>query len=663
MNTHTPRLHLWKSLCLPIALSLCASAALHATTYVWNKNANAYWAVAANWTATPTGYPNAAGAVANISQLNITSGRTITLDASVTVGQLLVGDTDNTSGYTITSSNASIITFDSGSSAASILKNTAGATNTPIRLSFSLLSDLIVSNESAASGTTGYLDLGASTGTFVLSAGSAGLKTVTFSSTSTKRINVYNAIQDGSGQVGVYAGVYALAGTSAQQLNLYSENTFTGGLTISGRVGVQNGLVDKALGGASNHIYMNGGIVAFGGMTDSLSANNTVTHAITLLSGGGALENSNAIASVTIASVIDGAGALAKMGTTSIILTGVNTYEGGTVVNAGTLSILNDTSLGAAGTSVTLNGGTLSIAESMNVSTSARGLIVNATSTINNTAFINWYGSLSGAGLLVKAGGSTFSLNNTNSNHTGGILVTGGTIRFRGGDGAMGGAGNGLSLSNGTNLLADTDLTLGAGRILTLVSGTTGINVSAAKTLTWQGTIVGAGGLNKTNSGTLVLTGTASYTGDTTLSGGILELGGSERIASTSGLILKGGSFDLNNFNQTLDTLKLLADSTIVMGDGGINVLVLAASNGETWASDVVLSILGNVISGQSIRVGTDSSGLTADQLSQILINGTAVGIDTSGFLTFVPEPAAAAQILGLSALLVISLRRRSLKR
>lgn len=707
-----------------------------------------------NWTTTASGYPNAAGAVADFSQVPISSGITVTFGSNVTVGTILLGDTDNGSPYTISAANGAVLTFDNGASAA-ILKNTVGANNGAVTANILLNSNLIVSNENTAADTNGYFNIGGNGSGHVLSAGSAGLKTLTFANTSTKRINVYSSIQDGVGTVGVEVALNNPA-LATQAVNFFTVNTFTGGLTISGRITTQ-GLSDATLGAQGSAITFNGGVLNFGG-TFNAANDNTVDRSVTLLAAGGTLEpnsghtitvsgvingagaltktgsgtvvltSTNAYAggtvfnagrltvqnglgdaalgaqgaaltfnggilnfagtfnagndntvdrsvtllaaggtmeansghTITVSGVISGAGTLVKAAAGTISLTGNNTYTGGTIVNAGILGITSDASLGAAGSTVTLNGGTLLDLTGFSFATSDRNLVVAVNSTVRTDGFLNWNGSLSGTGLLTKTGSSTFSLNNTNSNHIGGILVQQGTIRFRGGDGAMGAAGNGVTLSNGTTFASIDDLTLGAGRALTLLSGTANLNVNTGKTLTWQGTIVGAGGLNKTNSGTLVLTGQASYTGNTTISVGTLRVGGDNLIAATSGLILKGGILDLNGHSQTMGTLNLLADSTILMGDNGLNTLIFGDSSAVAWTSTATLSITGDVVSGQSIRVGTNANGLTAAQLDQIFVNGNAVGIDTNGYLTFVPEPAALAQIMGLSALLVVGLRRRS---
>jgi len=66
----------------------------------------------------------------------------------------------------------------------------------------------------------------------------------------------------------------------------------------------------------------------------------------------------------TYAGNLSGSGALAKVGSGTVILAGVNTYSGPTTITAGTLSIAGDSSLGILPGSftpghLTLNGGTL----------------------------------------------------------------------------------------------------------------------------------------------------------------------------------------------------------------------------------------------------------------------------------------------------------------
>lgn len=646
-----------------LALAGAALGSLYAQdTYVWNKNGNGNWFDAVNWTSTVGGIPNGAGVVADLSKTDVSTSITVTLNQSATLGSLIIGDTNNTHNIVISYSSGSFLTFDSGSSSSALLRVTSTATNTTVRPDIYLLSDLVVSNESDASGTTGFLDIGVSGGATTFQSGSAGLKTVTFSSASLKRVNLYSTVRDGDGQVALVSDIYNPNITS-QSLNLFADNTFTGGLYINGKVTTMNGIGDKALGGDGNQLFFDGGMLTFAGTFNA--ENSTVARTITLNAGGGTFEpNSGHIISLT--EVIQGEGALTKIGSGTLVLSGTNTYEGGTVVRAGTLSIGADSNLGAAGSSITMEGGVFQITAEVNVPASARDLIMNGNGTILLGNFVNWYGAVSGSGRLTKRGSGTLSLNNANSTHTGGIWVEQGAIRFQGGDGAFGGAGNSVTLSSGTTFRIQQNMVAGAGRTLTLLGGT--VQFYITQNFEWQGAIEGAGGLNKTQAAILTLTGQSAYAGNTTISGGTLRMGGNQRIAATSSLILNGGTFDLNGFNQELATLSVLGSeatllvSTIDLGDVLGNSLVFTDSSSEVWGSNALLDIIGSFVSGQSVRVGTDANGLTADQLAKILINGNVAGIDANGYLTAVPEAAAAVQVaaLGLAVLAGVCARRRS---
>jgi hypothetical protein len=74
----------------------------------------------------------------------------------------------------------------------------------------------------------------------------------------------------------------------------------------------------------------------------------------------------------------------------------------------------------------------------------------------------------------------------------------------------------------------------------------------------------------------------------------------------------------------------------------------------------MTLNLVGFDKATDKLRFGTDTNGLTSAQLSQIRINGSAIGgvaLDASGYV--IPEPATVG-MLGLGALVTMLIRRWS---
>ncbi len=239
------------------------------------------------------------------------------------------------------------------------------------------------------------------------------------------------------------------------QVNFLGTNTYTGGTTVTG--GATLGIyADSALGHASGRLTLNGGtLLAFADITSA--------RAVTLGAGGGTVNtNGN---DVVFGSAVTGVGGLTKDGLGKLTLSGANSYAGGTVVNAGTLTLAPGASLPTNG-ALTVNGGTLDF-------------------NGNNVTV----GSLSGLGGTISLGSGTLTVAEPGSTTLAAAITgTGGLV--------MQGPGM-LSLTGASTYTGPT--TVSGGRLAVNGSITSNVTVGAGGNLGGSGTITGS----VTNSGTL----------------------------------------------------------------------------------------------------------------------------------------------------------------
>ncbi len=123
----------------------------------------------------------------------------------------------------------------------------------------------------------------------------------------------------------------------------------------------------------------------------------------------------------------------------------------------------------------------------------------------------------------------------------------------------------------------------------------------ATNTVTVSGTISGAGGINKTGSGTLALSGTNTFTGLTTVGAGFLEVLSSDAFGEGSDGVIVSNTATLQlSGGVTIDSEPLTA-----IGDGSL--ISMDSLNGtNTWADDIT-------ISGHSCRFGCEAGALTIE--------------------------------------------------
>jgi len=297
---------------------------------------------------------------------------------------------------------------------------------------------------------------------------------------------------------GPITGAGSLTKTGPGSLTLTGGNNYTGGTVVSegtlvgttsnirGNLNISNGATAEFSQSFSaafgNAITGAGRLVKNGAGTVTLTAANSYTGGTLVSAGtlqgntlsiqGNVTNNGNVVfdGSGTYSGSMTGSGSLHKVGGSQIVMTGLNSYSGGTIVSGGILH----------GNSLSIQG----------------NITNNATVLFNETGVGGYAGSMSGSGQVQKIGGGTLILGGTNS-YTGGTNVTAGTLQ-----------GNTSSIKgNITN-----------NGLVEFNQGGNG---------TFAGTIGGAGGVRKSGVGSLNISNSQSFTGGTDVVGGTLNLTGS----------------------------------------------------------------------------------------------------------------------------------------
>ncbi|ENF8015297.1 AIDA autotransporter [Salmonella enterica subsp. enterica serovar Enteritidis] len=327
----------------------------------------------------------------------------------------------------------------------------------------------------------------------------------------------------------------------------------TGDVTIaeSATLALSQGTLDNNVTGegqivksGSDELIVTGDNTYSGGTTIS-GGTLTADHADSL--GTGAVANSGVlqVGEGELENTLSGSGSLVKTGTGELTLSGDNTYSGGTTITGGTLTADHADSLG---TGAVANSGVLQVGEG----------------ELENT--------LSGSGSLVKTGTGELTLSGDNS-YSGGTTIIGGTLTADHAD------------SLGTGAVANSGvLQVGEGEL--------------------ENTLSGSGSLVKTGTGELTLSGDNSYSGDTTIADGTLIAAnvnalGSGNIDNSGTLMLDAnGAFELANITtHTGATTALAAGSTLDAGQ-------LTQEDGSTLSIDLGAATDDAVITADSVTLG-----------------------------------------------------------
>jgi autotransporter-associated beta strand protein len=449
---------------------------------------------------------------------------------------------------------------------------------------------------------------------------------------------------------GVVSGSGSLTKIGSGTLTLSNVNTYTGGNFLNGGVVAVSG--DTALGAvpasASTNLTFNGGTLRWASAFTLHSRRN-----VTLGTTGGTFDTNgfNGI----VAGVVSGSGALTKLGTGSLTLSGTNTYTGGTVVGTagaqgtgGTLIISSDTGLGAApgsaSTNLTLNSNTLQFNNTFTLNANRNIALGTANATFDTGSFSPTVsGVLSGTASLTKTGSGSLILGGANT-YSGGTFFNGGTLRVSAdsGLGSTPGAFSATNLTfNGGTLQLGATFNLNANRGITLNAGGGTIHTNGFNTTVSQ-VITGSGGLTKTGNGTVTLTGANTYTGGTTVSGGTLVTGisginNNTVLVSSGGTLANSDSNGSTGINQAfLNLVNSASTGVVALGFNGTNSNPLNFSATGANLASVSLGATGSFTysgtltpNGTTYRLGGGGGTLTMSATSLLTgANSLVVGLN-----------------------------------
>ena len=572
---------------IPIGATI--SSITDSTHVVMSKNAAVTGSgVAANW-GTANNLGLAANAAANLSfgggTLQYTGG-TVSTDRGFTI----VAGTTGTFEVTASGTNLTL-TGASASTTGNLAKTGAGT--------------LTLSGANAYTGnttiSTGTLQIGA--------AGQLGAGTYAGNITNSGVFNYSSSAAQTLSGVISGSGPLTKDTSSASTLALSGTNTYTGVTTITAgvlRLNAASALPGGiAATGGTSALTFNGGVLGLGNgdFTRSLGAAGTTTAVNFTGNGGWAAYTADRLVNLGGASTpitwatadtgFNGMTLILSASTADKMVTLQNPIDLGTAArtvqvddgSAGTDATLSGVLSGGTGGSLTKTGtGTLALSST---NTYSGGTLISAGTLTLGAQLANPLGS----GTITVNSGATFSPNG--STFTNALILNGGTVM------------------NGNSFAAvfSGPVTLNA---------TSTLDLSTTGNMTISGNVSGAGGLTKigTSGAPVVINGTNSYTGITTVSAGVLEFKSS-----------------LSLYNN--DPLQWIP-STIIVASGA--TLMVNVGGGSDFTASQAGTLFGNLttVNNNGLKAGSFMGFDTANGAANIganLTDSTGAGGGAVGLL------------------------------
>lgn len=678
--TRTLRLPLCKKVVSSILLAQFGlwSTQVQGVTGIWTLDN------AGNWTGTPANWqsgtvPNAIDDIA-IFRNDITAGRTVTLNAPITLGGLKSGDLYGGSVFTFGGASALTMSASVGNAfisrfgSATDIINTSGGLSLASATDFNIFAGGLDVN-SAVTGTKNIIKNGAGALTFRNTSGFAGNFILNYGT-----LNFSGASGATSAQLGTGTGGISLLGSGRQDLVIlglrsngpasdgtvvYSGNNnviFSGGAAINVDRNFDTGANDR-VNHQLNNLTFNGGLLR---VTSGNSHRLTFAGATTLLGQTNVFDpqaNGTAtLANITLSGAIsDGvlSSNLIKEGVGRMTISNTaNTYDGVTAVKDGVLQLGAGANVGAGG--VIINGGVLSVPNTATlnaVSSTTGGLRLvtqlgttryalpvvgySGSTNIDGSNPLNFNAPIGGAILGIDGVTGTTSINTANidlsavgngSNRVWLSNVLGFDRTYRG-TLTNGSSGDLRLLSPTNNLILDTTANLlgGAGATNNLIFGLdhgnailfTSTNMQNVNAATSGGTFSGGGTVS-------VQVNNASTLGSVTVNRGVtLNINGSVTTPVGAGVVTGLGgviSTDATSAAQFGNTdFRLYGGSTLLLDNRAV-----AGNN----TNRRLLSSASVALTASSLNLASDggAAGISTQNLASLIYaGGSTINIGRDG--------------------------------
>ena len=454
-------------------------------------------------------------------------------------------------------------------------------------------------------------------------------------------------------------------GVGTENVRLTANTTVIANTTINSLVLVGN--VILTINSGVTLTVGSGGLIATGGTV-------TVTGGGTLALGE-AVITTNAGSTVNINTPLSGTN-LTLAGGGTVNLPSANNFSGTTTLAGPTLNLGVSTALGAGG--FTLIAGTLQ-------TSSASGLLLskaltfnnsvitlagtnplvfsgiatlggtNNTLTVTNTAQTDFSGVISGAGNLTTAGTGTLTLSGANT-YTGLTNITAGFVLLENNT-ALGSATGGAAtvasgasvqtLGSGLNIakaiVLNGNVITGNGALENLVGGNntwsgaitlasaTSLGADAGTTLTITGVIGGTGNLTKVGAGTLVLNAANTYTGQTNINNGVVNVQNGLGLGLVTGAVVVNSGATLQvQGGITVPGKNITLNGTGFGNSGVLPQGALVNQTGtNTWTGNIVLTGTVALTGGNVPLLASTSTGtLIGAAAGTLNVTGVVSGTD-----------------------------------